>query len=120
MTRPPPRSTLFPYTTLFRSTGAAIQELLSLQSASARIYRDGNWQILPIDQLRIDDEILVQPGETVAADGVVIDGVGHINEMMITGESMPVRKEIGDEVIGGTLNGSKIGRASCRDGVERA
>ncbi|HLS17940.1 MAG TPA: heavy metal translocating P-type ATPase [Paenalcaligenes sp.] len=87
-------------------TGAAIQELLSLQSASARIYRDGNWQILPIDQLRIDDEILVQPGETVAADGVVIDGVGHINEMMITGESMPVRKEIGDEVIGGTLNGS--------------
>src|SRR5690625_775733 len=87
-------------------TGAAIQELLSLQSASARIYRDGNWQILPIDQLRIDDEILVQPGEIIAADGVVIDGVGHINEMMITGESMPVRKEIGDEVIGGTLNGS--------------
>src|SRR5690625_7736704 len=43
-------------------TVAAIQELLSLQSASARIYRDGNWQILPIDQLRIDDEILVQPG----------------------------------------------------------
>src|SRR5690625_1110128 len=91
-------------------TGAAIQELLSLQSASARIYRDGNWQILPIDQLRIDDEILVQPGETVAADGVVIDGVGHINEMMITGESMPVRKEIGDEVIGGTLNGSSSTR----------
>lgn len=87
-------------------TGAAIQELLSLQSATARIYRNGSWQILPIDQLRIDDEILAQPGETIAADGVVVDGVGHINEMMITGESMPVRKEKGDEVIGGTLNGS--------------
>jgi len=87
-------------------TGAAIQELLSLQSASARIYREGRWEILPIDQLRIDDEILIQPGETVAADGIVVDGVAHINEMMITGESMPVRKESGDEVIGGTLNGS--------------
>src|SRR5699024_10781007 len=58
-------------------TGAAIQELLSLQSASARIYREGRWEILPIDQLRIDDEILIQPGETVAADGIVVDGVAH-------------------------------------------
>jgi len=87
-------------------TGAAIQELLSLQSATARIYRDNSWQVLPIDQLRIDDEILVQPGETIAADGVIVEGLGHINEMMITGESMPVSKGQGDTVIGGTLNGS--------------
>jgi len=87
-------------------TGAAIQELLGLQSASARILRDEQWVVLPIEQLRVDDEILVQPGETIAADGIITDGVGHINEMMITGESMPVRKAQGDEVIGGTLNGS--------------
>jgi len=86
-------------------TGAAIQELLGLQSASARILRDEQWVVLPIEQLRVDDEILVQPGETIAADGIITDGVGHINEMMITGESMPVRKAQGDEVIGGTLNG---------------
>lgn len=87
-------------------TGTAIQELLNLQSATARIQRDGTWVVLPIDQLRVGDEILIQPGETIAADGEVVEGVGHINEMMITGESMPVRKEVGDVVIGGTLNGS--------------
>lgn len=87
-------------------TGAAIQELLGLQSATARIQRAGEWSVLPIDQLRVGDEILIHPGETIAADGTILEGVGHINEMMITGESMPVRKMAGDTVIGGTLNGS--------------
>src|SRR5690625_4940871 len=87
-------------------TGAAIQELLGLQSATARIQRAGEWSVLPIDQLRVGDEILIHPGETIAADGTILEGVGHINELMLKGESMPVRKAQGDEVIGGTLNGS--------------
>lgn len=87
-------------------TGTAIQELLNLQSATARMFRQGQWHILPIDQIRIGDEILVQPGETIAADGIIVDGSGHINEMMITGEAMPVPKQAGDPVIGGTLNGA--------------
>src|SRR5690625_1862544 len=87
-------------------TGTAIQELLSLQSATARILRNGIWEVLPIEALKINDKVLIQPGETIPADGLIVEGVGHINEMMITGESMPIRKGEGEEVIGGTLNGA--------------
>lgn len=87
-------------------TGEAINSLLELQSASARVYRNENWIDLPIDQINVGDRILVRAGEAIPIDSVVIKGQSHVNEAMITGESMPVNKGMDDYVIGGTINGN--------------
>lgn len=87
-------------------TGEAINSLLELQSASARVYRNENWIDLPIDQINVGDRILVRAGEAIPIDSVVIKGQSHVNEAMVTGESMPINKGIDDYVIGGTINGN--------------
>lgn len=87
-------------------TGEAINSLLKLQSASARVYRQDTWVDLPIDQINIGDRLLVRAGEAIPIDGVVIKGQSHVNEAMITGESMPINKSLDDAVIGGTINGN--------------
>jgi heavy metal translocating P-type ATPase len=85
-------------------TGAAIERLLGLQPKSARVERDGAVIELPIDQVQPGDRIRVRPGETIPVDGRVLEGQSHVDESMITGESLPVRRTGGDRVVGGTIN----------------
>jgi Cu+-exporting ATPase len=87
-------------------TSDAIRRLIGLAPRTARVIRDGTERDLPIEEVRRGDLVLVRPGEKVAVDGVVRDGSSAIDESMVTGESMPVTKRAGDEVIGGTLNAS--------------
>ena len=86
--------------------GAAIRKLLRLQPASAMVRRDGEWRELAADQIRTRDEILLRPGERVPADGVILSGACAVDESMLTGESMPVDKAEGDQLVGGSLNRS--------------
>ena len=85
-------------------TGEAIKQLLGLQAKSAVIIRDGKEIEVPIDQVIVGDVIVVKPGQKIAVDGVIIEGSSSIDESMITGESMPVDKTVGDTVIGATIN----------------
>ncbi|PKQ10548.1 MAG: copper-translocating P-type ATPase [Alphaproteobacteria bacterium HGW-Alphaproteobacteria-1] len=87
-------------------TGAAIERLMGLQPASARIERGGAVQEVAIADIAPGDLIHVRPGERIAVDGQVTDGQSHVDESMITGESMPVDKTAGAKVVGGTINGS--------------
>ena len=85
-------------------TSEAIKKLLSLQAKTARVVRDGKELNLPVEQVRVGDLVIVRPGEKIPVDGVVVEGRTAIDESMLTGESMPVDKHPGDEVIGATLN----------------
>jgi Cu+-exporting ATPase len=87
-----------------RRTAAALRGLAALQPRSARVATDAGARDVPVEDLRGGDEILVRPGERVPVDGVVIDGGSAVDESMLTGEPMPVRKGPGDRVVGGTLN----------------
>jgi Cu+-exporting ATPase len=88
-------------------TTEAIKKLIGLQPRTARIVRDGTELEVTVDEVRPGDEVLVRPGEKVPVDGNVIDGHSTIDESMLTGESVPVEKAPGDEVIGATVN--KVG-----------
>ncbi len=85
-------------------TSEAIKKLISLQAKTARVIRDGKEIDLPVEEVVKDDVVIVRPGEKVPVDGELIEGSSAIDESMITGESIPVEKHIGDEIIGGTLN----------------
>lgn len=85
-------------------TGEAIKRLLGMQAKSARVQRKGEWIELPADQLQLNDLIQVRPGERVAVDGTVVDGSSYVDESMLTGEPVPVLKQAGDTVVGGTIN----------------
>jgi Cu+-exporting ATPase len=85
-------------------TGEAIRRLLGLQAKTARVERQGVEQDVPIDEVQRGDIVLVRPGERVPVDGTVVEGRTAVDESMITGESLPVEKAPGDEVIGATLN----------------
>ncbi|MEW6494019.1 MAG: copper-translocating P-type ATPase, partial [Cyanobacteriota bacterium] len=85
-------------------TSDAIRQLIGLQARDARVIRDGQEMDIPIAQVQIDDVILVRPGEKIPVDGEVIEGTSTIDEAMVTGESVPVKKQPGDEVIGATIN----------------
>jgi Cu+-exporting ATPase len=85
-------------------TSAAIRELMGLRAKTARVVREGTEIDLPIDQVQVDDTVLVRPGERIPVDGVVIEGRSAVDESMLTGESMPVEKAPGDEVVGATIN----------------
>ncbi len=85
-------------------TTEAIKRLMELRPPSARVIRDGTELEVPVEDVRVGDEIVVRPGEKVAVDGEVIEGRSTIDESMLTGESVPVEKGPGDEVIGATLN----------------
>ncbi len=87
-------------------TSEAIKKLIGLQAKTARVVR-GNKEIdIPIDQVIIGDLVRVRPGEKIPVDGVITEGDSSIDESMITGESMPVDKKIGDTVVGATINKS--------------
>jgi len=85
-------------------TSAALKSLIGLQARTARVERDGGEVDVPIEAVRVGDTVIVRPGEKIPVDGVVIAGHSAVDESMLTGESMPVEKTIGDEVIGATLN----------------
>ncbi|WP_142847724.1 heavy metal translocating P-type ATPase [Telmatospirillum sp. J64-1] len=85
-------------------TSEAIKRLMGLQAKTARILRDGIEREVPVDAVLPGDEVLVRPGEKIPVDGMVEDGASFVDESMITGEPIPVRKEPGTEVVGGTLN----------------
>lgn len=82
----------------------AIRKLMSLQAKTARVIRGDQEMEIAADDVVIGDTILVKPGESVPVDGEVIDGYSVVDESMITGESMPVEKNVGDQVIGATIN----------------
>ncbi|WP_418286257.1 copper-translocating P-type ATPase [Halorubrum sp. DTA46] len=89
-----------------RRASGALDELAELMPDTAeRITDDGDVEEVPLDDLREDDLVLVRPGANVPADGVVEEGDSNVDESMITGESKPVSKEPGNEVVGGTING---------------
>ncbi|MEY4518660.1 MAG: hypothetical protein RLZZ499_1259, partial [Cyanobacteriota bacterium] len=85
-------------------TSAAIRQLMGLQAQDARVIRNGREIDLPISEVQINDTILVRPGEKIPVDGEIISGNSTIDEAMITGESIPVKKQPGDRVIGATIN----------------
>ncbi|MCI0738718.1 MAG: copper-translocating P-type ATPase [Gemmataceae bacterium] len=87
-----------------RRTGAAIRELLSLAPPSARIVHDGQERDVPLELVHSGDILRVRPGEKIPVDGRLTDGKSTVDESMITGEPMPVEKQTGDPVIGGTVN----------------
>lgn len=86
-------------------TSEAIRKLMNLQPKTATlITSDGKEKVIPAELVEVDDLLLVRPGERIPTDGVIVQGATSVDESMITGESMPVNKEVGDEVIGGTMN----------------
>ncbi len=102
-------------------TSAAIRALMGLQPKTARVIRDGREVDVPVDEVAVGDIVIVRPGEKVPVDGTVLEGRSAVDESMITGESMPVDKGPGDEVIGATLNrqgmlkvrATKVGRETA-------
>lgn len=84
--------------------GEAIRALVDLQPQKATLLVDGQEQLIPADQIEVGDLLRVRPGERVPADGEVVEGSSAVDESMLTGESLPVAKEIGDRVIGGSVN----------------
>ncbi len=85
-------------------TSEAIRKLLRLQPKLARVVRDGRELELPADQVAVGDLVTVRPGEQIPVDGVILEGYSAVDESMLTGESLPVEKQAGDAVMGGTLN----------------
>ncbi len=85
-------------------TGDAIKKLMGLQAKTARVIRNGATLDIPIDSVVLGDIIIVRPGEKVPIDGRIVKGTSAINESMLTGESLPVEKKVGDNVIGATIN----------------
>ena len=89
-------------------TNEAITKLMGLQAHTAHVVRAGRELEVPIEQVRVGDELLVRPGEKIPVDGVVMGGVSSVDESMITGESLPVEKGEGDALIGATINQSGL------------
>jgi Cu+-exporting ATPase len=88
-------------------TSAAIKQLLGLAATSARRLRDdGTEEDVPLETVHVGDRLRIRPGEKVPVDGVVLEGHSHIDESMVTGEPIPTEKQVGDKVIGATLNGT--------------
>lgn len=108
-------------------TKEAIQELMTITPNSAVVERDGKEITVTLDEIEKDDIVICKPGEKVAVDGTVVDGISHINESFITGESMPVKVEAGTKVIAGSINyegaikykAEKIGRESTVSEIVR-
>ena len=85
-------------------TSEAIRKLIGLQAKTARVIRDGKELDIPVEEVLVGDVVVVRPGEKVPVDGVLLGGSSSVDESMITGESIPVEKHEGDEVIGATIN----------------
>ena len=104
-----------------KATAGAIKALMGLQARTARVLRDGAEVDVPIEQVVVGDLVRVRPGEKVPVDGIITEGQSALDESMLTGESLPVDRSAGDEVIGATLNrtGSFVFRAT-RVGADTA
>ena len=110
-----------------RRTSNAIKALMGLRPKTARVVRDGLEADLPIDDLAIGDVVVVRPGERVPVDGEVVEGRSSVDESMLTGESVPVDKKAGSEVLGATINGTgsftfratKVGRETMLSQIVR-
>ena len=89
-----------------KNTSQAVEKLLDLQAKTAEVLREDSYVQVPLEQVKVGDLIRVRPGEKIAVDGVVVEGVSSIDESMVTGESLPVDKTVGDIVIGSTINNS--------------
>ena len=108
-------------------TKEALQELMTITPNNAIIIREGNEVIVTLDEIQKGDIVICKPGEKIAVDGEIIDGVTHINEAFITGESKPAKKEIGSKVIAGSINyegtikykAEKIGKESTVSEIVR-
>ena len=87
-------------------TSDAIRKLIGLQAKTARVLRDGQESDIPIEDVLINDIVLVRPGEKIPVDGEAIAGNSTVDESMVTGESIPIEKKVGDRVIGATMNKS--------------
>jgi len=85
-------------------TSQAIQRLIGLQAKTARVIRDGVEMDIPIEEVGLKETLRVRPGEKLPVDGVIIEGYSSVDESMLTGEPLPVKKKTGDKVVGSTLN----------------
>jgi len=85
-------------------TSEAIKKLIGLQPKTARVVRAGVEQDLPVEEVLVGDTVVVKPGEKIPVDGQLLEGSSAVDESMITGESIPVEKQVGDEIIGATMN----------------
>lgn len=91
-----------------RRSAASIRRLLELQPTVARVISNGEETNVPIEDVKVGDEILVKPGEKIPIDGEVIEGYSSVDEKLITGESIPVEKTVGTQVVGATINKSGL------------
>lgn len=87
-------------------TSAAIKSLIGLQPRTARVLRGGQEIDIPVGDVRVGEVVIVRPGEKIPVDGVVLEGASSVDESMLTGESLPVEKHVGDPVVGATINRS--------------
>ncbi|MEM7031029.1 MAG: heavy metal translocating P-type ATPase [Chloroflexota bacterium] len=102
-------------------TSDAIKKLMGLRAKTARVVRNGEEVDIPVENVQVGDLVIVRPGEKVPVDGLVVEGISAIDESMLTGESLPVDKKVGDEIIGATLNkqgllkfqATKVGRETA-------
>src|SRR5256885_6931082 len=119
MIRRPPRSTLFPYTTLFRSELQPRTAHLIARAASGQRGDVSATVDIPAETLRPGDLTLIRPGEAIPADGELADGTGIVDESMLTGEPLPQHKKPGDPLTGGTVNGpAPLVQRGARTGAE--
>ena len=108
-------------------TSEAIRKLMGLQAKTARVFRDGEEREVPVDDVRVDDVVMVRPGEKYPVDGIILEGATSVDESMLTGESIPVAKGLGDAVTGATLNidgavkfrATKVGRETVLSRIIR-
>jgi len=91
-----------------QSTSSAIHELMMLRPDIANVKRGNEWQKLPIEEVVVGDEVRVLAGEKVPVDGIIIEGRSELDESMITGESLPVIKQAGETILGGSINGTGV------------
>lgn len=112
------------YTSLLVRTRAsqAVRKLLSLQPATARVIRGDREEEVPLETVQPGDRVRVRPGESIPVDGRVVEGFSSVDESLVTGESLPVEKTAGDEVIGGSINQTvtRVGEESFLQQVARA
>ena len=97
-----------------KRTLAALDALRALLPQTARLLRDGQEVTVPLTELRLDDVLIVRPGERIPTDALIVDGASHLDESMLTGESLPVAREVGDKVTGGSINGEGLLRVRVR------
>lgn len=108
-------------------TKKAIQDLMTITPNNAVVEREGKEYIVTIDEIKKGDIVICKPGEKIAVDGIIVDGITHINESFITGESVPVKREKGSKVIAGSINfegtikyeAQKIGKESTVSEIVR-